>query len=98
MYPLIFNLALAQSNRCRDVWFSGSAICLMDKKGVSLKTAIILEQRENIATNQKLKWFILIRMEKRIQKGKKIASVNSKGVVKGINGNDYVNGSNRRFL
>ncbi len=63
---------------------SGSAICLMDKKGVSLKTAINLGAEGNIATNQKLKWFISDKDGKTNPKGKKIASVNSKGVVKGI--------------
>lgn len=70
---------------------SGSAICLMDKKGVSLKTAINLGAEGNIATNQKLKWFISDKDGKTNLKGKKIASVNSKGVIKGIRpGTTYV--------
>lgn len=70
---------------------SGSAICLVDKKGVSLKAVINREAEGNIATNQKLKWFISDENGKTNRKGKKIASVNGKGVVKGIRpGTTYV--------
>jgi len=70
---------------------SKGAICLLEKKNVTLKPIINQNVDSNIATNQKLKWYISDKDGKINNKGRKIARVTSKGVLRGVgSGATYV--------
>lgn len=70
---------------------SNSAICLLDKTKIKLNPIINKDAVNNIATNKKVKWFISDKDGKTNSKGKKIATVSSKGVLRGVRpGETYV--------